>query len=787
MNGFAGFRRRQNNDGHLPGMAGARCRCNFFPAWKRNRRGGKLKRQNRPAPWLAGLAIILVAAVASFLPLTLADQLELKLLDLRFRLFQRSGTGPPVTIIAVDSRSEQALGRWPWDRDVHAGLVDRLAAAGAAVIAFDIVFAQPQETRLARLAADPRAGLSPEQAERIRALVDDDRALAEAISRAGNVVLGYYFLTGAESDHRPDPGRAAAVAGLLEKTRFDHVFLRPGAGTRAVLTPTGGVEMPVEPVARAAAALGFLNVFQDPDGVLRRSVTALDSGDGWHPSFAVEVVRQYTGRPASTLEIDEYGLSGLRIGSRSVPVSDRGQFLVDYTTDKSAFPVFSFADVLDGAVAEEHFRDRIVLVGITDPGLIRDEWTTPTALLAPGVKTQALAITTMLEDRYPLRSGGVELVNLLVLLFSGLLVIFAVTRFQRALAGTVISAGVFGGIVVLSLGAFQLRYVWLDMAYPLATVLVVYLLESFWREIRGERRTRAIKTAFQSYVPPAVVEDLVRNPDKLRLGGERKIVSVLYSDIRGFTTMSEKLSPEDLAQVMNRYFSVMTEVVFARSGTLDKYIGDALLAFFGAPLDQPDHARRAVLTALGMTAALAGLNRAGLGFDLPPLRIGIGINTGEVSVGNMGSKMRFDYTVLGDNVNIAQRLEELTRDYQVGVLISAMTFQAVTADILCREIDLVAIRGRRQPLPVYEPLAPRAEAPESARRLAALSGEALAALRRGDKAAAAGLFRRLQKEFPGDGPTRFHLERLDRPGPGDVPRNGPFSPGAEPGHPGGDT
>lgn len=717
------------------------------------------KRVNVP-PYLVGLSIVLIVAVFSLLPNTFIDQVELKLLDMRFRLFPREPEFSEVAVIAIDRETEDALGRWPWDRDAHARLIDIIAESGPAVIGIDLVFSRPQETRipefLARLGIGGR--LTQADREKLERLTDYDRVLADALGRAGNVVLGYYFYTEEQPHANHLPAVEAEYRELLGRSAVNRVVSGITADRRFSMPRGTGVEMSLPAIAETAGAAGFLNIYLDSDGVLRRSNAVINYEGDWYPSFPVEIARLYAGAPETSLWVDDYGISRFHIGDRAIPVDPDGSFVLDYTSGTETFPVYSYVDVLEGRVPAGEFEGKIVLVGLTEPGLVRDTWTTPAALSVPGVKVQALAVATMIEGRFIRADDTIALVNLLLLLLCGIVIAFFVIRFSRAVYGALLAALIFAGYVVLAFRAFNHGYIWLNMVYPLGCIIAVYLAESLFHAVRGELRAREIKNAFQSYVPPAVVDELIRDPDKLRLGGERKPVSVLFSDIKSFTAIAEKLAPEELAHSLNRYLTPMTEIVFRRSGTLDKYIGDSLMAFFGAPLPLADHAMQATLAAMEMVQASRNLDSFG-GKGVADFEIGVGINTGDVSVGNMGSVMRFDYTVIGDNVNVAQRLEQLTRDYGNSILISESTFLAVRDRILCREIDTAAVKGRLRPVRIYEPLASRETASEKTVRLVTLYEKGLALFRQGMTGAAAEVFSQLLVLFPDDGPAALFLEK----------------------------
>ena len=297
------------------------------------------------------------------------------------------------------------------------------------------------------------------------------------------------------------------------------------------------------------------------------------------------------------------------------------------------------------------------------------------------------------------------------------------------------------------------------MVYPLASVAFVYTGEALYRNITTEKKARQIRNAFRTYVPSQVVEELIRNPEKLKLGGEKKIVSVFFSDIKGFSTISEKISPEGLVELINSYLTPMTDIIFKYEGTLDKYIGDAIVAFFGAPLPQKDHALRVTLAALEMIGTLKELRKEWKSKNKPLIDIGIGLNTGDVSVGNMGSRDRFDYTIMGDNVNVAQRLEQSTRIYNNNILIAEATYEEIKDNIICRKIDTIKVKGRNQPVIVFEPLVKKEDISGDISKLVTFYEDGLALYNEGNLSKAEEMFMSVLNIYPEDGPAKYFLQQ----------------------------
>ncbi len=690
-------------------------------------RASHLRRRERLATLGLGLA-----AAAIVLPLFRSGVLhgvELKTMDARMRL---RGAIPPtseVVVVAVDARSVDRLGQWPWPRAVLADLVRRISSAGARTIALDMVFAEPS-----------REG--PTQ----------DEELASALREAGSVVLGF-FLTGEEGE----PGLA----------------LEPPPGIELAVTPRGGFsEIPAWPgieanlalLAGAAPAAGHFGVLPDADGTVRHYSLVARHRETFYPALALRAVQAYLGAPGLSLRPDRRGLPRLLVGELELPASERGELWVNFLGPyRRTFAYHPAADVLDGRVAAEAFDDKLVFVAATETGL-SDLRTTPWDNVAPGVEVHATVADNLLRRRF-IRDGAPEtLLGMAAILLLGPAGGAFAAFSRRPARGALLAATAVAAYAGLTQLAFVRGSRHLELVAPLGALALGYTAAAVWRNVFAEARAREIRATFSRFVSPAVVEEMLRDPDRVRLGGEKRELTVLFADLRGFTTMSERLPPEQVGTLLNEFMTPMTQVLLDRGGTLDKYMGDAIMGFFGAPLAQPDHARRGCETALAMREALRRLNHGWAQRDLPRLALGIGLNSGPMAVGNMGSAMIFDYTVIGDEVNLGSRLEGLTRLYGVEAVASEATVAAAGPGFAFRELDRVRVKGRREPVRVFELAAPE-DAAASDRAFTTDFAAGLAAWREGDFPRAERSFREAAARRPDDGPTRLYLERLRAAGP----------------------
>ncbi|HEY3911416.1 MAG TPA: adenylate/guanylate cyclase domain-containing protein [Stellaceae bacterium] len=663
--------------------------------------------------YLLPLTLLLAAIGARIAAPDLLDRLSSIAFDFYQRARPRVPGHSPIRIVDIDDRSLAAIGQWPWPRTTVAQLVDRLAAAGAAVVAFDIDFAEPDRTSpklLLPLLA--RNGVSAADAQQLlRTLPDPDLVLAAAMRKVP-VVTGFIL---SDRGGRRAPAAKAGFA-FAGDSPLGHVDNFTGA-------------IPNLPVLEAAAVGdGFLNQYLDPDHVVRRVPLVLTLNGKPYPSLDAEALRlafgatTFVGRAAGANGEKNFGqdtgLTALRIGPLTVPTDAAGRVWLYYARRQPDRTV-SAADVLAGTFDPAMFSGHIVLIGTSAAGVINDQQATPLSRAVPGVEIHAQLLDEILEGSYLTRPDWAVGAEILFSLLVGAGLILAVPRIgalaSAALGGATVAAA-FGG----SWLAFAHWHLLLDPVYPSAVITFVYLVASLLGYLRTEARQREIRGAFSRYMSPHYVEELAAHPEKLVLGGETRIMTILFCDIRGFTSMAEGMDARTLTRFMNSFLSPMTEIITNHKGTIDKYIGDCIMAFWNAPLDDPDHAGNAVRAAQAMRRKLVELNRvwqdeaAAAGKPWRPVQIGIGINTGECVVGNFGSEQHFDYSLLGDPVNLASRLEGLGKVYGIDLVIGEETAARLGDPELAPaliEIDLVAVKGKRHAGHVYT-LPPEAVADE---------------------------------------------------------------------------
>jgi adenylate cyclase len=536
---------------------------------------------------------------------------------------------------------------------------------------------------------------------------DNDLTLARAIEKSeAKVVLGYFFHMAEASDgYRFDQGEIDARLERISSSKYPLlIYQQQGIAIDQFLAnfTAHAPEANLEILTRAADSSGYFNMVPDHDGVVRSMPLIFKCGEDIFTPLSVQAVWQYLDRPQLMVKVADYGIESIRMGKAFIPTGESGQMLINYLGPEKTFPHYSITDILRGEFPEGAFQGRIVLVGATAVGLF-DLRNTPVSVSGeyPGLEVHATVVDNILKGNFLHIPEWAKIYGLLAIVVLGMLTGLVAPRLG-AMKGALFAAGLFVLYIVATRWFFIHFGLWVNIVYPLLALVLFYTSSTIYRYLTEERERKKIKGAFTYYVSSSVVNEMLKNPDKLKLGGDKRDLSVLFSDIRGFTTMSEGLAPEDLVHLLNEYLTVMTDIVFKYEGTLDKYMGDAIMAIYGAPLDQTDHPYRACYSALEMMEELRKLNEKWIREGKRPLDIGIGINTGMMMVGNMGSEQRFDYTVMGDAVNLGSRLEGANKSYNTNILISEFTYERVKDEFICMELDSVKVKGKTLPVSIYQ-------------------------------------------------------------------------------------
>ena len=492
----------------------------------------------------------------------------------------------------------------------------------------------------------------------------------------------------------------------------------------------------------------------DPDGTVRWFPMAVIYGQEFFAPMSLVTLSHAEGRAPMAITLSRWGVNEVRLGRRAVPVDRYGRMLINYLGPEGIIPTYSAADVMNGTLPAEALKDKIVIVGATAVG-IYDLRVTPFSGTFPGVEIQATIMDNLLRGNFIRTPPFGLVIMLLVLVALALMLGVVLPKFSAAWA-FIFTLIVIEAYVGFNYLLFTRQGLQIELFYPIGLIVLVYLGVTMQRFLAEERERERIRKTFESYVAPAVVQEMLKHPEQLRLGGERREITVLFTDIRGFTTMSENLDPEALVKLLHDFLNPMSNIIINQGGTIDKYMGDAIMALFGAPLTQTDHPRLACRAALEMVASLAALNQTWAEQGRPPLRVGVGVNTGPVAVGNMGSDRLFDYTAVGDNVNLASRLEGLNKYYGTSILVSDTTAKALEHSFILRDIDLVRVKGKVQGVRIHELIGEGEPDPELARFLGSYH-QALALYRERRFAESVDAFTEALKLHPADATCQRYL------------------------------
>jgi adenylate cyclase len=671
--------------------------------------------------------LLCLALLIGFAALRVADpapveEIRVRTFDAFQRIDPRKKTARPVTIVDIDDKSLEKLGQWPWPRTRIAALVTELTRLGAVVIAFDAVFSEPDRLN-PNVAADTFPQLDEETRVKLRALPSNDQILADAI-RKSRVVLG-------------ESGLPEEIAPL-DKTLPVTGLAMLGEEPQRFMFEFPGLLRNVPVLEHAAAGRGLFTIKPERDGIVRRVPMIMQAQGQTMPSLTFEMLRVATGSGTILIKAEKAGIKSLGLKGVQIPTDHNGQIWVHYARNDASIYVPA-VNVLEKNVAPDMIAGKLVLIGTSAVGL-NDIKTTPVSRAMPGVEIHAQVLESTLTGdviSQPIYGLAVEFVT--ALLF-GLLVIAFAPLFGPV---TLVALGAaFASMLIgMSVYFYTQNRLLIDFTYPLMSTTAIYLTLIFSSFVREQQQRKQIRGAFAQYMSPVLVEQLAQSPEKLVLGGEEREMTIMFSDMRGFTSISEtyKNDPQGLTALMNRFLTPLTNAILARKGYIDKYMGDAIMAFWNAPLDDKGHELNACEAALDMLEHVDELNQAREqeakeeGRPFIPLNAGIGLNTGICVVGNMGSDLKFNYSVFGDSVNLASRLEGQSKEYGFPIIVGSRTALAVKDKFAILELDFIMVKGKKEPEVIYA-IAGREDTAQSGRfqRLRNLTIEMLACYRNRD-------------------------------------------------------
>ncbi len=677
---------------------------------------------------------------------------------------------PRVVIVDIDEKSLMAEGHWPWARDRIAELVSELFAAGAVVVAFDVVF--PEEERNSGTTVLERMALESPEDERLRerlegqiARFDNNIIFAESLAQ-GDVVLGYVFDSG---DHGASTGELPPALRVVPP--------EPAAAATIKTAPRYTANIPQ--LQQAARHGGFFSMQPDSDGLVRRAPLLLRHAEAIYGSLSLETLRVFL--LIDEVEVETAQLHGettieaIRIGQVLIPTDGVGNVIVPYRGPQGSFPYISATDVLNGEMASEKLENAIVLIGTTAQGL-KDLRATPVSGVFPGVEVHANILLAMLDGieavqatdsassmvvaPFPSEPSWAPGANFALTLALGLFLALALP-FLSSIWLIIVAIGAGAAATSLNIWFWSEKGLILSLAPQIFLVILLATFNATFGFLFESRNRRQLKEMFGQYVPPELVERMNQDPGNYDGKGEDRELTILFADIRSFTTISETLGAGRLKEMLNRFFTPMTEIIFNWRGTIDKYVGDMVMAFWGAPIEDVAHARHAISAALAMLEEVERLKPEFSRDGFPEINIGIGLNTGVVSVGDMGSRFRRAYTVLGDAVNLASRLEGTTKYYGVGLVVGETTFEQARDHFVFRELDRVRVKGKAQAITVYQPICAKEKGtPELEAELAAYR-EALLQYRNRQWKEAEATFNSLREQYPQTHIYALYLERIE--------------------------
>lgn len=628
--------------------------------------------------------------------------LEKRYLDQMFVVRGKRPVSDRIVIVDVDEKSIGELGRWPWNRAIMGEAVRKLHNDyNVKAILFDIIFAEP----------DPFTQFCEELITNIKENMgiesdtlkceDNDQQLADAIREAKNVVLGYYLSNVEEVPEEVVEKNSGYFTSRCLSTSImgDPEICNIPEYENAIPN--------LDKIKEASEYMGFFTIEPDNDGMFRRVPLILRYKNEYYPALSLMGLSVYLDKPiivqmGEDLLYNEGKCVSIKIGENEIPMNpseDKTMYLVNYYGPGRTFKYISFADVFFGRAEQKELQNKLVIIGVSALGIYDRR---PTAMDSefPGVEIHANVIENVLNKDYLVRIPFYMHLEALALLIIGIIL-------SLLLSKTKLQYGILGSVLVIIFYIFGIYFLFTKGYYTKLTIsisemLLLIIVISTFRYITEEKEKGKIRKAFSYYVTKQVVDEIMKDINQLKLGGEKRLLTVFFSDIRGFTTISEKLPPEMLVNLLHEYLNPMTEIIFKYNGTLDKYMGDGIMAIFGAPLHSPDHAINCTKASLEMIDVLKTLREEWKKRGLPDINIGIGINTGEMVVGNMGSNVKFEYTAIGDQVNLGSRLEGTNKEYGTNIIASEGTVKHLNDQFIVRELDFIRVKGKKEPVRIYE-------------------------------------------------------------------------------------
>jgi adenylate cyclase len=657
-------------------------------------------------PFTLSLLLIVCGSFFYLLEIPFIELMELKTIDLRYTSRGESKDDSEVVLAVIDEESIDKEGKWIWPRSKMANLVKKLSDAGARVVSFDVGFLEPDEKSVVRTIEDIQKNLTMLDAdnmaylEELKKRSDNDQLLADVIAESSaKVVLGYFFQM--EKLHAGDYDKEILKRQRknIQSSRYVQVKYHSEKAMDIPILEAQVANANITTISQSTPYSGYFNMFPDRDGVVRWIPAVLNySGELYAPLSLMTLSAFLDTQPL--MVVAEDGIEKIQFGDLAVPTDELGRIMINYRGDAKTFRHIPVTDILNDKVAESALKGKAVIVGATAIG-IYDMRVTPFSSVFPGVEIHANIVDSVLRGEFLYHPLWAAVFDILAIILYGLLLGLVLPR-----------AGVFTGVLTVSVlffgHIFFCQYLFsrqgwiLNMVYPLLVILSVYVSITVYKYLVESRQKRFIRGAFSTYLAPTVVQQLIESPENLELGGEEREITAFFSDVQGFTSISEKLTPQELVELLNEFLTEMTNIILRHEGTVDKFEGDAIIAFYGAPNALENQAETACLTCVEMQKRLEELREKWHQEGKPELKMRIGLSTGPAVVGNMGSRNRMDYTMMGDTVNTAARLEGVNKIYGIYTLVCETTFKKASQRVWGREIDSINVVGKAEPVTVYQ-------------------------------------------------------------------------------------
>lgn len=730
------------------------------------------------------ILVIVLAVVAYASHIQFLSFVELMTVDLRFKARERITPGPYVSLAVIDEKSLAKEGKWPWPRGKMATLISKLSDAGARVITFDIVWSEPDDNRALKAVEDieheaEAFEIKSERFDRyiaeLKSQADEDMLLADAIKKSkARVVLGYFFQTDYESSRHIDEKQIPIHQENILNSRYIYVRSRSPDMDDSIRFPEPlAPQSNIGVISNAAEYAGTFNMVPDKDGIVRQMPSIFKFRDELYAPISIMSVSAFLDSPPS-VELANGTVDALRIGELLIPTDGEGRIAINYRGETNTFPHISATDILHDNIPEDTFKGKIVLVGVTATGAY-DLRFTPFELF-PGLEIHANVIDSILTEDFLYQPAAVELLDILAIVVGCIFLGIVVPRTGVTLGAMSFCVAFFGYYLLCQYLFTNSGWI-LNLIYPLSAYLLIYISITAYEYFSESKQKRFIKGAFSTYLAPTVVKQLMDSPEKLKLGGEERQITAFFSDVQGFTGISEKLTPGELVDLLNEFLTEMTDIILKYQGTVDKFEGDAIIAMFGAPIDMENHAEVAAKASIDMQKRLVELREHWKDVGKPELEMRIGLDTGPAVVGNMGSASRMDYTMMGNTVNTAARLEGVNKIYGIYTLIGETTYEEAGDGVVCREIDSVNVVGKQEPVKIYQILGYPDDIDDRLRETVEHYHNGLNAYRAQDWDSAKDSFAAALALDPDDGPSKEMLTRCSefKDDPPEADWNGTFT------------